>query len=157
MSRRRAAKKKELMPDPKYGHKVITKFINCLMVSGKRDIAEKITYTAISDLSEKLGKEPVEIFEEALGNVKPFIEVKSRRVGGATYQVPMEIRPERSLALAIRWIINSARARKDHKTMSSRLFYELLDAHGSKGAAFKKKEDTHKMAEANKAFSHYRW
>lgn len=157
MSRRRAAKKKELMPDPKYGHKVVTQFINCLMFSGKKEVAEKITYSAISDLSEKLGKEPVEIFEGALSNVKPLIEVKSRRVGGATYQVPMEIRPERSLALAIRWIIKSARLRKDHKDMSSRLFAELLDAYGSKGAAFKKKEDTHKMAEANKAFSHYRW
>ena len=157
MSRRRVAKKRELMPDPKYGHKVVTQLVHFLMISGKIVIAEKIAYGAISRLAEKLDKDPIESFEKAVDNIRPLIEVRSRRVGGATYQVPMEVRAERSLALAIRWLIAAAKSRKDEKMMLNKLFLELLDAYHLKGAAFKKKENTHKMAEANKAFAHYRW
>ncbi|WPX96786.1 30S ribosomal protein S7 [Candidatus Bandiella euplotis] len=157
MSRRRAAVKKDVTPDAQYGSIVVAKLINCTMVDGKKSRAEHIVYRAIDGLAKKIDKDPVESFEEVLENVKPLVEVKSRRVGGATYQVPVEVKSGRSLALALKWLINAAKSRKGEKTMVSRLSAELLDAHNKKGAAYKKKEDTHKMAEANKAFSHYRW
>ena len=150
--RRRKALVREVLPDPIYGNKVITKFINSLMYDGKKSIATKIMYGAIN-LIEKKG---IEVFNDAIENVKPVLEVKSRRVGGATYQVPIEVRPARQQALAIRWIIAFARKRSE-RTMIEKLAYELLDAANSKGSSFKKKEDTYKMAEANKAFAHYRW
>jgi small subunit ribosomal protein S7 len=154
--RRRAAEKREVLPDPKYGDQVVAKFINCVMREGKKSVAEKIVYGAFERVSKRTGKDPLEIFHHALENVKPALEVRSRRVGGATYQVPVEVRPERRQALAIRWIIQTAQARSE-KTMIERLAGELLDAANGRGAAFKKREDTLRMAEANRAFSHYRW
>ena len=156
MSRRHRAEKREVLPDAKYGDKVLTKFMNNLMYDGKKSVAESIVYGAMSRVEERIKREPIEVFHEALDNIKPALEVRSRRVGGATYQVPVEVRPERREALAIRWLINASRARNEN-TMEERLAGELLDAVNSRGTAVKKREDTHKMAEANKAFSHYRW
>ena len=156
MSRRRAADKREILPDAKFGDPVVAKFINCLMYEGKKSAAETIVYSALDQLARKSGQESVKAFHDALDNVKPAVEVRSRRVGGATYQVPVEVRPSRRQALAIRWLIESARARSE-KTMEDRLTNELLDAANNRGTAVKKREDTHRMAEANRAFSHYRW
>ena len=156
MSRRHAAEKREVLPDAKYGDRVLTKFMNNLMVDGKKSVAETIVYSALGRVEGKLKRAPVEVFHEALDNVKPSLEVRSRRVGGATYQVPVEVRPERREALAIRWLITAAKNRNEN-TMEERLAGELLDAVNSRGTAVKKREDTHKMADANKAFSHYRW
>ena len=156
MSRRHAAEKREILPDAKYGDKVLTKFMNNLMIDGKKSVAEKIVYNALDRVENKVKRAPVEIFHEALDNIKPAVEVRSRRVGGATYQVPVEVRPERRTALAIRWILSAARARGE-KTMVDRLTNEFLDASNSRGSAVRKKEETHRMAEANKAFAHYRW
>jgi small subunit ribosomal protein S7 len=156
MSRRHAADKREVLPDAKYGDKVLTKFMNNLMIDGKKSVAERIVYTALERVEGKLKRSPIEVFTESLDNIKPSVEVRSRRVGGATYQVPVEVRPERREALAIRWLIKAARARNEN-TMEERLAGELIDAVQSRGSAVKKREDTHKMAEANKAFSHYRW
>jgi small subunit ribosomal protein S7 len=144
------------MPDPIYNSKVVTKFINGIMLDGKKSVAETVMYSALKIAEEKTGKKGIEIFEEAIENVKPLMEVKSRRVGGATYQVPIEVRPVRQQALAIRWIIDAARKRNE-RTMAARLANELIEASEKRGAAYKKKEDTYKMAEANKAFAHYRW
>ncbi|MDD3816545.1 MAG: 30S ribosomal protein S7 [Thiovulaceae bacterium] len=154
--RRRKAPVREIMPDPIYGSKVLTKFINKIMYDGKKSTAEKIIYSAIDIISTRGEKSGIDTFNEAIDNIKPVIEVKSRRVGGATYQVPVEVRPVRQLSLAIRWIVDAARKRNE-RTMAERLANELMDAAGQKGSAFKKKEDTYKMAEANKAFAHYRW
>jgi len=156
MSRRHAAEKRQVLPDAKYGDTVLTKFMNNLMIDGKKSVAERIVYNAFERVEGKLKRAPVEVFHEALDNVKPAVEVRSRRVGGATYQVPVEVRPERREALAIRWLINASRARNEH-TMEERLAGELIDAANSRGSAVKKREDTHKMADANRAFSHYRW
>jgi small subunit ribosomal protein S7 len=156
MSRRRAAIKRTVLPDAKYGDIVLTKFMNGLMLDGKKSAAEKIIYTAFENMEKKTGKSPVETFHEALDNVKPAVEVRSRRVGGATYQVPVEVRATRRQALAIRWIIDATRKRSEN-TMADRLTGELLDAAQNRGSAVKKREDTHRMADANKAFSHYRW
>ena len=156
MSRRHAAEKREILPDAKFGDLVITKFINSLMFEGKRSVAESIVYGAFDTVERKAKQDPVRVFHEALINVKPQLEVRSRRVGGATYQVPVEVRPDRAQALAIRWLISTARTRPE-KTMVERLSAELLDASNNRGNAVKKREDTHKMAEANRAFSHYRW
>jgi len=156
MSRRHAAEKREVLPDAKYGDIVLTKFMNCLMYQGKKSAAETIVYGAMSQVEKKAKGDPVKEFHEALTNVKPHLEVRSRRVGGATYQVPVEVRPDRAQALAIRWIIATARGRSE-QTMTDRLAAELLDASNNRGASVKKREDTHRMAEANKAFSHYRW
>lgn len=156
MSRRRSTAKREIIPDYKYSSVVVTKFVNALMERGKKALAQKILYSAIDFLAEKTAKEPLEGFLEVLENVKPKLEVKSRRVGGATYQVPMDVKPARAQALAIRWLINGALSRSE-KTMEDRLGGEFLDAFNQKGAAMKKREDAHKMAEANRAFSHYRW
>jgi small subunit ribosomal protein S7 len=156
MSRRRRADKREVIPDPKYGDIVLTKFMNSIMYEGKKSAAERIVYGALDQMEKKAKQNPVEVFHEALRNVSPALEVRSRRVGGATYQVPVEVRLDRSRALAIRWIINAARGRNE-PTMMARLSGELLDAANNRGTAVKKREDTHKMAEANRAFSHYRW
>ena len=156
MPRRRVAAKREILPDPKFGSQVLTKFVNMVMVDGKKSVAEKIMYGALSIAQEKKGAEPMDLLESALDNVRPMVEVKSRRVGGATYQVPVEVRPLRRNALAMRWLIEAARKRSE-KSMAARLAGELIDASEQKGSAVKKKEDTHRMAEANKAFSHYRW
>jgi small subunit ribosomal protein S7 len=156
MSRRRAAAKREVLPDAKFGDEVVTKFMNCLMYEGKKAAAESIVYGAFDRITKRGGQDPLRIFHDALGNVRPAVEVRSRRVGGATYQVPVEVRTDRSQALAIRWLIGSARARSE-KTMEERLSGELMDAAQNRGAAVKKRDDTHRMAEANKAFSHYRW
>ena len=156
MSRRHAAEKREILPDAKFGDKVLTKFMNNLMLDGKKSVAESIVYGALDRVQSKLKREPVEAFHEALNNVKPSVEVRSRRVGGATYQVPVEVRTERREALAIRWLITAARKRNEN-TMEERLAAELSDAVNNRGTAVKKREDTHKMADANKAFSHYRW
>jgi len=156
MSRRHAAEKREVLPDAKYGDKVITKFMNNLMLDGKKSVAESIVYGALERVQSRLKREPVQAFHEALDNVKPSLEVRSRRVGGATYQVPVEVRSERREALAIRWLIIAARKRNEN-TMEERLAAELSDAVNNRGTAVKKREDTHKMADANKAFSHYRW
>src|SRR3954447_17873086 len=156
MSRRHAAEKREVLPDAKYGDVVLTKFMNCLMYQGKKSAAEGIVYGAMTQVEKKAKGDPVKMFHEALTNVKPHLEVRSRRVGGATYQVPVEVRPDRAQALAIRWLISTARGRSEN-TMTERLSGELLDASNNRGAAVKKREDTHRMAEANKAFSHYRW
>ncbi|WP_424934815.1 30S ribosomal protein S7 [Amaricoccus macauensis] len=156
MSRRHSAEKREILPDAKFGDRVLSKFMNNLMYDGKKSVAESIVYGALDRVEKKMHRAPVEVFHEALDNVKPSVEVRSRRVGGATYQVPVEVRPERREALAIRWLIKASRARNEH-TMEERLAGELLDAANSRGAAVKKREDTHKMADANKAFSHYRW
>jgi small subunit ribosomal protein S7 len=157
MSRKRAAIKRECNPDAKYGNLIIAKFINNLMLSGKKSVAESITYNSLDVISQKLSVDPVEAFEKALSNIRPMLEVRSRRVGGATYQVPVEVRPSRSMALAMRWLISSARNRKSEKTMSDRLAYELIEAYNLRGEAVKKKDNTHKMAEANRAFAHYKW
>ena len=156
MSRRRAAEKREVLNDAKYGDRVVTKFMNSLMYAGKKSLAEGILYGAFTRIEERSGQDPLKVFHEALDNVRPAIEVRSRRVGGATYQVPVEVRSERGQALAIRWLISTARGRSE-QTMTERLSAELLDAANSRGTAVKKREDTHRMAEANKAFSHYRW
>ena len=154
--RRRAAEKREVLPDPKFHDVVLAKFINNLMLDGKRSVAEKIVYGAFDKMQSRAGRDPVEMFHEAMDNVKPTLEVRSRRVGGATYQVPVEVRAERRQALAIRWLIAAARKRNE-TTMIGRLSGELMDAANNRGSAVKKREDTHKMADANKAFSHYRW
>ena len=156
MSRRHAAEKREVLPDAKYGDRVLTKFMNNLMVDGKKSVAEKIVYNALERVEGKLKRSPVDVFNEALDLIKPSVEVRSRRVGGATYQVPVEVRPERREALAIRWLITASRARNEN-TMEERLAGELVDAVNGRGSAVKKREDTHKMADANRAFSHYRW
>ena len=156
MSRRRAAEKREPVPDPKYRDAVVSKFISCLMFDGKKSTAEHIVYAALEKAEGRAGVEAIQIFHTALDNVRPNLEVRSRRVGGATYQVPVEVRPERAQALAIRWLIETARKRSE-KTMVDRLSGELVDAVNQRGAAVKKREDTHRMAEANRAFSHYRW
>lgn len=156
MSRRRAAEKRDIHPDAKFGDLVLAKFMNCLMLDGKKSIAEKILYGALEKVQTKVGGDPVESFKTALDNVRPSVEVRSRRVGGATYQVPVEVRPKRAQALAIRWLIGAARNRSE-KTMKDRLAAELMDANQNRGSAVKKREDTHKMADANKAFAHFRW
>jgi small subunit ribosomal protein S7 len=156
MSRRRRAEKREILPDPKFKDLVLSKFMNNLMLDGKKSVSEKIVYGAFDEIENKMKRPPLEVFHEALDNIKPSVEVRSRRVGGATYQVPVEVRPQRREALAIRWLIKASRDRNE-KTMKDRLASELIDAVNTRGSAIKKKEDTHKMAEANKAFSHYRW
>ncbi len=156
MSRRHRADKREIHPDPKFGDLVITKFMNAVMYDGKKSAAETIVYGALDQIEEKTRQEPVATFHAALDNVAPHIEVRSRRVGGATYQVPVDVRPERRQALAIRWLISAARKRNE-TTMVDRLSGELMDAANNRGTAVKKREDTHKMAEANRAFAHYRW
>ncbi len=156
MSRRRAAEQREIHPDPKYGDMVVTKFTNGLMKDGKKSVAERIVYGAFDLIEKKTRQDPVKVFREAIENVKPAIEVRSRRVGGATYQVPVEVRPSRRQSLAIRWLTDISRKRSEN-TMMERLAAELLDAANNRGTAIKKREDTHRMAEANKAFSHYRW
>ena len=156
MSRRHSAERREIIPDAKYGDVVLTKFMNSIMYEGKKSVAERIVYGAFDIVEGRAKTDPLELFRQALDNVAPAIEVRSRRVGGATYQVPVEVRPERRQALAIRWLIQAARARND-KTMVERLSAELLDAANNRGNAVKKREDTHRMAEANRAFSHYRW
>jgi small subunit ribosomal protein S7 len=156
MSRRRRAEKREIIPDPKFADVVVTKFMNSIMQQGKKSVAESIVYGAFTRIEDKLKQTPVTVFHQALENVMPAIEVRSRRVGGATYQVPVEVRTERRQALAIRWLITAARSRNE-KTMEERLSGELMDAASNRGNAVKKREDTHKMAEANRAFSHYRW
>jgi small subunit ribosomal protein S7 len=158
MSRRHRAEKREVLPDPKFGDVVLSRFMNVLMYDGKKSAAEGIVYAAMDTLKRRGGpnSDPLRLFHEAMDNVKPAVEVRSRRVGGATYQVPVEVRPERRQALAIRWLIDAARKRGEH-TMEERLSSELMDAANNRGTAVKKREDTHRMAEANKAFSHYRW
>lgn len=156
MSRRHAAEKRPVLPDAKYGDVVLSKFMSCLMYEGKRSVAESIVYGALEQVRNKSSQDPLEVFHTALDNVKPAVEVRSRRVGGATYQVPTEVRDVRSSALGLRWLINSARNRPE-STMTERLAAELMDAANNRGAAVKKREDTHKMADANKAFSHFRW
>ena len=156
MPRRGFVPKREVLPDPVHGTTVVTKLINQIMLDGKRGVAQKAVYDAFDAIREKTGREPGEVFEQAMNNIMPVLEVKARRVGGSTYQVPIEIRPERRQTLGLRWLVSYARARSE-RTMSERLAGEILDACNSAGNAFKKKEDTHKMAEANKAFAHYRW
>ena len=156
MSRRHRAEKREINPDPKFGDVVLSKFMNNLMIDGKKSVAEHIVYGALDQVESRAKTEPVALFHQALENVSPAVEVRSRRVGGATYQVPVEVRPDRRQALAIRWIITAARGRNEN-TMVDRLCGELLDAANNRGTAVKKREDTHRMAEANRAFSHYRW
>jgi len=156
MPRRRVAGNRKILPDPKFNSEIIAKFINVLMLDGKKSISEKIVYMALDTVAEKTKKSQLDIFETVLENIKPVLEVKSRRVGGSTYQVPVEVRPSRRNALAMRWLIEAARKRNE-KSMSYRLSAEMLDAFENKGAAIKKREDVHRMAEANKAFAHYRW
>lgn len=156
MPRRREVPKRPIMPDPKYNSVIVAKFINGIMRKGKKSLARRIFYNAMDIIAKRAKEDPLKVFEKALENVKPIVEVRSRRIGGATYQVPVEVRPERRQALAIRWLVGYAKARGE-KSMAERLAGELLDAYHEKGAAFKKKEDTHRMAEANKAFAHYRW
>ena len=156
MPRRRVAAKREILPDPKFGNTVLAKFINHVMISGKKSVAEKIVYGALDKIQERTGNDPLELFEKALEAVQPAVEVKSRRVGGATYQVPVEVRPARRMALAMRWTVDAARGRGE-KSMAQRLANEMMDAAEGKGAAVKKREDVHRMAEANKAFAHYRF
>ena len=156
MPRRRLVGRKNLLPDPKFGSEVLAKFVNMIMVDGKKSVAERIMYGALDQAVEKKSGDPLDLLDRALDNVRPVVEVKSRRVGGATYQVPVEVRPVRRNSLAMRWIIEAARKRSE-KSMVARLAGELMDASDAKGSAVKKKEDTHRMAEANKAFSHYRW
>src|SRR5262245_26419585 len=156
MARRRRPEKREILPDPKFGDIVLSKFMNSVMLDGKKSVAEGIVYGALDNVETRMKQDPLRIFHDALNNVKPGIEVRSRRVGGATYQVPVEVRPERAQALAIRWLISAARARSE-KTMSARLSGELMDASQNRGNAVKKREDTHRMAEANRAFSQSRW
>ncbi|MFV1992541.1 MAG: 30S ribosomal protein S7 [Acidiferrobacterales bacterium] len=156
MPRRREVPKRQILPDPKYGNQLLAKFMNIVMLSGKKAVAEKIVYGALDIVSERTKLQPVEVFISAMENIRPNVEVKSRRVGGATYQVPVEVRPSRQSALAMRWIVEAARGRSE-KSMGQRLAGELVDASEKRGSAFKKKEDVHRMAEANKAFSHFRW
>ena len=156
MSRRHRAEKREINPDPKFGDRIVSKFMNNLMLDGKKSDAESIVYGEFDSIEEKMRQEPLNVFHQALDNVAPAVEVRSRRVGGATYQVPVEVRAERRQALAIRWLINAARGRNEN-TMVERLSGELMDAASNRGTAVKKREDTHRMAEANRAFSHYRW
>src|SRR5690606_10011602 len=156
MPRRRVVEKRKILPDPKFNDRLLAKFINKVMRDGKKSVAERIVYGAFDIVQAKTGEDPLRVFKKALDNVKPVLEVKSRRVGGATYQVPVEVRPERRVALGMRWIITYAQARGE-KTMVEKLAGEILDAAANRGGAVKKREDTHKMAEANKAFAHYRW
>lgn len=156
MPRRGHVPRRDVLPDPIYNSKIVTKLINNIMLDGKKGVAQKICYEAFDIIKEKTGKDPLEVFEQAMNNVMPVLEVKARRVGGATYQVPVEVRPERRQALGLRWLVGFARDRGE-KTMKERLAAEIMDAANSLGGAFKKKEDTHKMAEANRAFAHYRW
>lgn len=156
MPRKGHTPKRDVLPDPMYNDKVLTKLVNNIMYDGKKGTAQKICYDAFDIIKEKTGKEPLEVFEQAMNNIMPVLEVKARRVGGATYQVPMEVRPERRQALGLRWLVSYSRNRSE-KTMRERLAGEIMDAVNGLGGAFKKKEDTHKMAEANKAFAHYRW
>ena len=156
MPRRRVVAKREVLPDPKFNNQVLAKFINHVMVSGKKAIAERIVYGALDRVQERDGADPIEVFEKALDAIAPMVEVKSRRVGGATYQVPVEVRPSRRNALAMRWLVDSARVRSE-KSMAARLAGELMDASDGRGSAVKKREDTHRMADANKAFAHYRY
>ncbi|MEP2988320.1 MAG: 30S ribosomal protein S7 [Parasphingorhabdus sp.] len=156
MARRRRPEKRVILPDPKFKDQILSKFMNNLMMDGKKSTAERIVYGALDSVEAKAKKDPVELFHDALNNIKPGIEVRSRRVGGATYQVPVEVRPERAQALAIRWMISAARGRSE-TTMAARLSGEILDASNNRGNAVKKREDAHKMAEANRAFAHYRW
>jgi len=156
MPRRREVPKREVLPDPLYNSQLVTKFINVLMYDGKKSVAQRILYDALDAIRERTGDDPMKVFKRAIENVKPAVEVKSRRVGGSTYQVPIEVRPNRRLALSLRWLIHTAQGRGE-KTMRQRLANELMDASDGRGGAVKKKEDTHRMAEANKAFSHYRW
>ncbi|MFW5967485.1 MAG: 30S ribosomal protein S7 [Persicimonas sp.] len=156
MSRKGPAQQREILPDPKYGEKLITQFVNIMMRDGKKNVAERLLYSALDQMGEKTGAESVEIFKEAVENVRPAVEVRARRVGGSTYQVPMEVRPERQVALGMRWIVKAARNRNEY-TMVERLTNELLDASNNRGSAVRRKEDMHRMAEANKAFAHYRW
>ncbi|AWF79804.1 30S ribosomal protein S7 [Microbulbifer sp. A4B17] len=156
MPRRRVVAKREVLPDPKFGNVTLAKFMNHVMISGKKSVAERIVYGALETVSEKLNKDPIEVFEESLENIAPMVEVKSRRVGGATYQVPVEVRPSRRMALAMRWLVEFSRKRGE-KSMAQRLANEMIDAAQNKGGAVKKREDVHRMAEANKAFSHYRF
>ena len=156
MPRKGSVPKRDVLPDPVYHSKIVTKFINKVMLSGKKSVAQGVVYDAFETIKEKTGKDPLEVFETALKNVMPVLEVRARRVGGANYQVPVEVRPERRQTLGIRWLVNYARLRGE-KTMDARLSAELMDAANNTGASIKKKEDTHKMAEANKAFAHYRW
>jgi small subunit ribosomal protein S7 len=156
MSRRKVAEKREILPDPKFGDLMLAKFINVIMRNGKKSVAEKIVYGALDQLSQKTKGNSLDVFSKALENVRPIVEVKSRRVGGATYQIPVEVRPARSMTLAMRWVVEAAKTRSE-KNMGLRLAGELLDAADNRGTSIRKREDTHKMAEANKAFSHYRW
>ncbi len=156
MSRRHRAEKRDVLPDPKFGDVILSKFMNVLMYSGMKSVAEGIVYGAFDRIQQRSSQDPIRVFHDALGNVKPDLEVRSRRVGGATYQIPIEVRPDRSQALAIRWLIRASRSRSEF-TMTERLANELLDAAANRGTAVKKREDTHRMAEANRAFSHYRW
>ncbi|MCP8900870.1 30S ribosomal protein S7 [Gilvimarinus xylanilyticus] len=156
MPRRRVVAKREILPDPKYGNVTLAKFMNHVMVSGKKAVAERIVYGALDIVNDKLNRDPIEVFDEALENIAPLVEVKSRRVGGATYQVPVEVRPARRSALAMRWLVDYSRGRGE-KSMPARLAGELIDASQNKGSAVKKREDVHRMAEANKAFSHFRF
>ncbi len=156
MPRRRVAAKREILPDPKFGNTVLAKFMNHVMISGKKSVAEKIVYGALDKIQERTGNDPLEVFDKALETVQPMVEVKSRRVGGATYQVPVEVRPARRMALAMRWLVDASRSRGE-KSMALRLAGELADAAEGRGAAVKKREDVHRMAEANKAFAHYRF
>ena len=156
MPRRRVVGQRKILPDPKFGSELLAKFINVVMLDGKKSIAERIVYGALDTIAEKSGKEHLALFEEALDHIRPSVEVKSRRVGGSTYQVPVEVRPARGNALAMRWLVDAARARHE-KTMAARLAGEMMDAAENKGSAVKKREDVHRMAEANKAFAHFRW
>ena len=156
MSRRRKAIKRQMMPDPKFNDKIVSKFTSCLMYDGKRSTAEKILYDALDKIKSKNNEDPIKIFNSAISNVKPNLECRSRRVGGATYQVPVEVKSKRAQALALRWIMDATRKRKN-RSMAEKLYAEILDASQNKGSAIKKREDTHKMAEANKAFAHFRW
>ena len=156
MARRRVAEKREVLPDPKFGSKLVSKFINSMLEDGKRSTAERILYDSFEAIKKKTGNDPLKVFKTAIDNIKPVLEVKPRRVGGATYQVPVEVRPQRRMSLAFRWLLQYTRARGE-KTMSEKLAGEFLDAFNNTGATIKKKEDTHKMAEANKAFAHFRW
>ncbi len=157
MARKRQATPREVLPDPVYNSKLVTKFINSLMLMGEKSVAEQIFYGAMNDIQTKTGQEPLTVFKKAVDNVKPILEVRSRRVGGATYQVPVEVRPTRQNALSIRWLILYARGRKSERGMQAKLAAEMMDAANGQGESIKKREDTHRMAEANKAFAHYRW
>jgi len=157
MPRKGAVPKRQILPDPRFNSKILARFINKIMLAGKRSLAERIIYNALDIVQEKTGKDPMDVFNQALGNAMPQVEVRPRRVGGATYQVPMEVRPDRRQAMAMRWLIQYARSRGDGRSMQEKLAAELMDAANNVGAAVKKREDTHKMAEANKAFAHYRW